>query len=44
MKLIAPADSMFLLGESREHPMHVGSLQLFQPPDGADEDFVTETY
>lgn len=44
MKLIAPADSMFLLGESREHAMHVGSLQLFQPPDGADEDFVTEAY
>lgn len=44
MKLIAPADSMFLLGESREHPMHVGSLQLFQPPEGADEDFVTEAY
>ena len=22
--------------ESREHPMHVGSLQLFVPPDGAD--------
>jgi diacylglycerol O-acyltransferase / wax synthase len=44
MKLIAPADSMFLLGESREHPMHVGSLQLFQPPKGASDDFVTETY
>ena len=44
MKLIAPADSMFLLGESREHPMHVGSLQLFQPPDGVDEEFVTEAY
>jgi diacylglycerol O-acyltransferase len=22
--------------ESREHPMHVGSLQLFEPPEGAD--------
>jgi WS/DGAT/MGAT family acyltransferase len=44
MKLIAPADSMFLLGESREHPMHVGGLQLFQPPDGADEDFVAQAY
>jgi diacylglycerol O-acyltransferase / wax synthase len=30
-----PTDSLFLLGESREHPMHVGSLQLFVPPDGA---------
>ncbi len=44
MKLIAPADSLFLLGESREHAMHVGGLQLFQPPDGADESFVTEAY
>jgi diacylglycerol O-acyltransferase len=33
---MSPADSMFLLAESREHPMHVGSLQLFVPPDGAD--------
>ncbi len=31
-----PTSSMFLLGETREHPMHVGGLQLFQPPDGAD--------
>jgi diacylglycerol O-acyltransferase len=33
---MSPTSSMFLLGESREHPMHVGGLQLFQPPDGAD--------
>jgi diacylglycerol O-acyltransferase len=33
---MSPTDSLFLLGESREHPMHVGSLQLFAPPDGAD--------
>jgi diacylglycerol O-acyltransferase len=33
---MAPIDSMFLLGETREHPMHVGGLQLFAPPDGAD--------
>lgn len=44
MQLIAPADSMFLVGESREHPMHVGALQLFKPPEGADDDFVTEAY
>jgi diacylglycerol O-acyltransferase len=31
-----PTSSLFLLAESREHPMHVGSLQLFAPPDGAD--------
>lgn len=33
---MSPADSVFLLGESREHPMHVGGLCLLQPPDGAD--------
>ncbi|HJQ42842.1 MAG TPA: wax ester/triacylglycerol synthase family O-acyltransferase [Jatrophihabitantaceae bacterium] len=33
---MSPADSMFLMVESREHPMHVGGLQLFVPPDGAD--------
>jgi diacylglycerol O-acyltransferase len=33
---MAPTDSLFLLAESREHPMHVGSLQLFVPPEGAD--------
>jgi diacylglycerol O-acyltransferase / wax synthase len=44
MKLIAPGDALFLLGESREHAMHVGGLQLFEPPDGADESFVTEAY
>jgi diacylglycerol O-acyltransferase len=33
---MSPADAMFLMIESREHPMHVGSLQLFQPPEGAD--------
>ncbi len=27
---------MFLMVESREHPMHVGGLQLFVPQDGAD--------
>jgi diacylglycerol O-acyltransferase len=30
-----PTDSLFLLAETREQPMHVGSLQLFVPPDGA---------
>jgi diacylglycerol O-acyltransferase len=32
---MSPTSSVFLLAESREHPMHVGGLQLFQPPDGA---------
>jgi diacylglycerol O-acyltransferase len=34
MQLIAPSDSMFLLGESREHPMHVGGLQTVQAAGG----------
>ncbi|GAA4483497.1 wax ester/triacylglycerol synthase family O-acyltransferase [Rhodococcus olei] len=32
---MSPTDSMFLLGESREHPMHVGGLVLLEPPEGA---------
>jgi diacylglycerol O-acyltransferase / wax synthase len=44
MELMSPADSVFLLGESREHPMHVGGLQLFEPPDGAGLEFVREFY
>lgn len=37
-----PTDSVFLLGESREHPMHVGGLSLFEPPEGAGPEFVRE--
>lgn len=33
---MAPTDSMFLLGESPDHPMHVGGLLLFQPPEDSD--------
>lgn len=33
MSFMPPTDSMFLLAESREHPMHVGGLQLFVPPE-----------
>jgi len=41
---MSPTDSVFLLTESREHPMHVGGLQLFQPPEGAGPEFVREAY
>ena len=44
MELISPLDSMFLLGESREHPMHVGGLQLFEPPKAAGPEFLREIY
>ncbi|WP_127784230.1 wax ester/triacylglycerol synthase family O-acyltransferase [Rhodococcus sp. X156] len=36
MAFMSPVDSMFLLMESREHPMHVGGLSLFTPPEGSD--------
>ena len=42
MPFMPPTDSMFLLAESREHPMHVGGLQLFRPPEGAGPEFVRE--
>jgi WS/DGAT/MGAT family acyltransferase len=41
---ISPTDALFLIGESREHPMHVGSLQLFEPPEGAGREFVRDSY
>lgn len=41
---MAPTDAIFLLGESREHPMHVGGLQLYEPPQGAGRGFVREFY
>lgn len=44
MEPISPIDAMFLVGESREHPMHVGSLQLFEPPEDAGPHFVRESY
>jgi diacylglycerol O-acyltransferase / wax synthase len=44
MELMMPADAVFLLGESREHPMHVGGLQLYEPPQGAGREFVRELY
>src|SRR3954447_24454579 len=40
MPMMPVTDSMFLLAESREHPMHVGGLQLFRKPDGAEPDYL----
>lgn len=42
MSFMPPTDSMFLLAESREHPMHVGSLQLFVPPEGSGPEYVRQ--
>jgi WS/DGAT/MGAT family acyltransferase len=44
MEPISPIDAMFLIGESREHAMHVGSLQLFEPPEDAGPHFVRESF
>ena len=44
MGLMPPQDSMFLIPESREQPMHVGGLQVLELPEGADDGFVTELY
>ncbi len=42
--LIDPTSVAFLMAESRTAPMHVGGLQLFDPPEGAGPDFVREMY
>ena len=45
--MVAPMDptsAAFLLAENRNQPMHVGGLQLFRRPEGADDDFVAQMY
>lgn len=37
MKKLTMMDKGFLIGESREQPMHVGGLNLFTLPEGADQ-------
>lgn len=44
MSMMSVTDAAFLLAESREHPMHVGGLQLFELPEGADSQYVSELY
>ena len=44
MGLMPPQDSMFLVPESREQPMHVGGLQVLELPEGADDTFVSDLY
>jgi WS/DGAT/MGAT family acyltransferase len=39
-----PTSSAFLLPESRDQPMHVGGLQLFETPEGAGPDYLTGLY
>jgi diacylglycerol O-acyltransferase / wax synthase len=44
MAVMPITDSMFLLAESRERPMHVGGLQLWKPPADAGPDYLSELY
>lgn len=44
MAFMSPVDAMFLLMESREHPMHVGALSLFTPPESGDPGFARRMY
>ena len=44
MGLITPIDSVFLMGESREHPMHVAGLELLEPPPGSGPDYARQVY
>ncbi|MCP9271867.1 WS/DGAT/MGAT family O-acyltransferase [Mycolicibacterium arenosum] len=44
MEFISPTDSLFLVGESREHPMHVAGLSLFVPPEDSGPDFARHVY
>jgi diacylglycerol O-acyltransferase len=40
MKMVAPADLMFLLLETLTTPMHVGALNIYTPPADARADYV----
>lgn len=44
MDVMSVLDQGFLLAETRTRPMHVGSLQLFEPPAGVDRDEVSHIY
>lgn len=44
MRLMSPTDSMFLVPESRDQPMHVGSLQLYRRPKEAPEGYLVDAY
>ncbi len=45
MEMISPTDAVFLMAESREHPMHVAGLQLFNPPEGiSGSEFLREVH
>jgi diacylglycerol O-acyltransferase len=39
-----PTSAAFLYAETRQMPMHVGGLQLFEKPEGAGRDYVRRVY
>ncbi len=43
-RLIDPTSAAFLLAESRNMPLHVGGLQLFEKPAGAGPEYVREMF
>jgi WS/DGAT/MGAT family acyltransferase len=42
--LMPVTDSIFMVPESREQPMHVGGLQLFDLPQGCGKDYLSDLY
>ncbi|MGV9409007.1 WS/DGAT/MGAT family O-acyltransferase [Nocardia sp. NPDC003693] len=44
MDFLSPIDAVFLAGETREHPMHVGAIQLYEPPENAAPDFAATLF
>jgi WS/DGAT/MGAT family acyltransferase len=42
--LMPVTDAMFMIPESREQPMHVGGLQLFDLPPGCGKEYLGELY
>lgn len=44
MGLMPVTDSMFMIPETREQPMHVGSLQIFSLPRGHGADYLGQLY
>jgi diacylglycerol O-acyltransferase / wax synthase len=41
---IDPASAAFLLTDSRNQPMHVGGLQLFEKPEGAGRNYIRDLF
>jgi diacylglycerol O-acyltransferase / wax synthase len=44
MGLMPPQDAMFMVPETREQPMHVGGLQVFDLPEGAGPGYLSDLY